>query len=87
VHHLRSGSLAAGGTLTAGMTRPASASLLRQATTVAGAAGDQADAIVAIAREIMEQQDVKAVILHVTIDGQKVVTEALGESMTGVPSA
>ena len=32
------------------------------------------------------KQDVKAVILRVTIDGQEVVTAALGESMTGVPA-
>ena len=34
----------------------------------------------------MEQQDVKAVILRVTIDGQEVITAALGETMTGVPA-
>ena len=32
------------------------------------------------------KQDVKAVILRVTIDGQEIVTAALGESMTGVPA-
>ena len=32
------------------------------------------------------KQDVKAVIVRVTIDGQEIVTEALGESMTGVPA-
>jgi CubicO group peptidase (beta-lactamase class C family) len=53
---------------------------------VAGTAGDQAEAIIAIARDIMGKQDVKAVIVRVTIDGQEVVTEALGESMTGVPA-
>jgi CubicO group peptidase (beta-lactamase class C family) len=78
--------LAAGSALGAGSGRPSHASPLRQATPVANASGDQADAIVAIARKIMEQQDVKAVILRVTIDGQEVVTEALGESMTGVPA-
>ena len=51
-----------------------------------GAPGDQAEAIIATARDIMEKQDVKAVILRVTIDGQEIVTEALGESMTGVPA-
>ena len=35
-----------------------------------GAPGDQAEAIIATARDIMEKQDVKAVILRVTIDGQ-----------------
>ena len=77
---------AAGSTLAAGSGRTSNAASLRQATPVAGAPGEQADAIVAIAREIMEQQAVKAVILRVTIDGQEVVTEALGESMTGVPA-
>ena len=76
----------AGGTLGAGPARPAFAAPLRQATPVAGPPGDQAEAIVAIARDIMEKQDVKAVILRVTIDGQEVVTAALGESMTGVPA-
>src|SRR5215207_2264737 len=76
----------AGGTVIVGSARPAYAAPLRQATPVATPPGDQAAAIVAIARDIMEQQDVKAVILSVTIDGQEIVTEALGESMTGVPA-
>ena len=46
----------------------------------------QAAAIVALARDAMAKDDLKAVILRVTIDGQEVVTEALGESMTGVPA-
>jgi CubicO group peptidase (beta-lactamase class C family) len=53
---------------------------------VASPPAGQAEAIVAIARDLMEQQDLKAVILRVTIDGQEVVTAALGESMTGVPA-
>ena len=77
--------LAAGGTLAARRVRPAHASSLRQATPVSTPA-DRADAIVALARDIMDKQDVKAVIVRVTIDGQEVVTEALGESMTGVPA-
>jgi CubicO group peptidase (beta-lactamase class C family) len=76
----------AGGAVIAGSARPASAAALRQATPVANAAGDQAEAIVAIARDIMDKQDVKAVILRVTIDGQEIVTAAMGESMTGVPA-
>jgi CubicO group peptidase (beta-lactamase class C family) len=75
----------AGGTLAARSAR-SSAAPLRQATPVAGAATDQAGAIVAIARETMEQQDVKAVIVRVTIGGIELVTEALGESMSGVPA-
>src|SRR5215218_10928491 len=76
----------AGGALTAASGRPAIAATLRQATPVATPPGDRAEAIVAIARDIMDKQDVKAVIVRVTIDGQEIVTEALGESMTGVPA-
>jgi CubicO group peptidase (beta-lactamase class C family) len=76
----------AGGAVVAGSARPAGAAPLRQATPVANGAGDQAEAIVAIARDIMDKQDVKAVIVRVLIDGQEIVTEALGESMTGVPA-
>src|SRR5215216_6312476 len=76
----------AGGTLATASTRPAFATSLRQATPMTVPPGDRAEAIVAIARDIMEKQDVKAVIVRVTIDGQEVVTEALGESMTGVPA-
>ena len=76
----------ASGAVIGGSARPAYAAPLRQATPVAGTLGDQAEAILAIARDIMDKQDVKAVILRVTIDGQEIVTEALGESMTGVPA-
>jgi CubicO group peptidase (beta-lactamase class C family) len=75
-----------GSALGAGPARPAFAATLRQATPVANAPGDSASAIIALARDIMEQQDVKAVILRVTIDGREVVTDALGESMMGVPA-
>ncbi len=74
-----------GAAVVAGTSGAASAALLQQATPVSTPA-DHPDAIVAIARDIMEKQDVKAVIVRVTIDGQEIVTEALGESMTGVPA-
>ena len=83
---VRLGLALAGGTLATASTRPAFATSLRQATPMTVPPGDRAEAIVAIARDIMEKQDVKAVIVRVTIDGQEVVTEALGESMTGVPA-
>jgi CubicO group peptidase (beta-lactamase class C family) len=76
--------LAVGGATIGSASRTVSAAPLRQATPVP--AGDQADAILAIARDIMAQQDAKAVIVRVTIDGQEVITAALGESMTGVPA-
>ena len=34
----------------------------------------------------MAQAHLKAVIVRVTVDGKEVVTQAVGESMTGVPA-
>lgn len=76
----------AGGALAAGSARPAAAAPSRQATPAASTPEDQAEAIIAIARETQAKHDLKAVIVRVTIDGQEVVTTALGESMTGVPA-
>jgi CubicO group peptidase (beta-lactamase class C family) len=45
--------------------------------------GSAADDIVALARDAMEEMDLRATILRVVIDGEEIVTEALGESMTG----
>ena len=78
--------LAAGGTLAAGQAKPAHAAPRRQATPAASPPGDQAEAIVALARDAMAKQDLNAVIIRVTIDGREVVTAALGESVTGVPA-
>src|SRR5215211_337045 len=44
----------------------------------------KADAVMRIVRDTMAQAHLKAVIVRVTIDGKEVVTQALGESMTGV---
>ncbi len=57
-----------------------------EATPDAGSTGDRATRIVALASEAMTASDLKAVILRVTIDGEEVVTTALGESMAGVPA-
>ena len=46
----------------------------------------QGAAIVELAREAMATGDLPAVILRVTVDGEEIVTAALGESMTGVPA-
>lgn len=56
------------------------------ATPLPSDASDPAAAIGAIAREAMSKHDLKALILRVTIDGEEVVTTALGESMSGVPA-
>src|SRR3954451_9273341 len=46
----------------------------------------KADAVMRIVRDTMAQAHLKAVILRVTVDGKEVVTQAVGESMTGVPA-
>ncbi len=39
-----------------------------------------------VVRDFMAQAHLKSVIVRVTLDGQKVVTEAVGDSVTGVPA-
>ena len=56
------------------------------ATPLPDNASDPAAAIVALAREVMVSDALRAVILRVTVGGDEVVTAALGESMTGVPA-
>ncbi len=46
----------------------------------------QADAVINVVRATMAEQHLKAAIVRVTIDGREVVTQAFGESMTGVPA-
>ncbi|HYO30678.1 MAG TPA: serine hydrolase domain-containing protein, partial [Thermomicrobiales bacterium] len=65
---------------------PAALAAAAQSTPVAGDRTSPAARIVAIARDAMSASDLRAVILRVTIDGDKVVTAALGESMPGVPA-
>lgn len=45
-----------------------------------------ADAVMRIVRDTMAQAHLKAVIVRVTVDGREVVTEAVGDSMTGIPA-
>ncbi|ORB66376.1 serine hydrolase domain-containing protein [Mycolicibacterium tusciae] len=47
----------------------------------------KADAVMRAVREAIADEHLKAVIVRVTVDGQEVVTDAVGESMTGVPAA
>ena len=51
-----------------------------------GADSATAGAVMDIVREAVTQAHLKAVIVRVTVDGREVVTEAVGESMTGVPA-
>jgi CubicO group peptidase (beta-lactamase class C family) len=55
-------------------------------TTSAGSENSKADAVMRAVRETMAAEHLKSVIVRVTVDGQEVVTEAVGESMTGVPA-
>jgi CubicO group peptidase (beta-lactamase class C family) len=79
------------GGLAAGSVSPGAAGAprrapLRQATPVAHDVSGQGEVIVALAREAMTAGDLQAVILRVTVDGEEIVTAALGESMTRVPA-
>ena len=51
-----------------------------------GSTAAKSDAVMRIVRDFMAQAHLKAVIVRVALDGQKVVTEAVGDSMTGVPA-
>ncbi|CAK6695035.1 serine hydrolase domain-containing protein [Synechococcus sp. CCY9202] len=57
-----------------------------QASEAAAADSPQAAAILRIVRNRMAVDHLRAVIVRVTIDGKEVVTEAMGESITGVPA-
>jgi CubicO group peptidase (beta-lactamase class C family) len=46
----------------------------------------KADAVTKIVKATMAERHLKAVIVRVTIDGKEVLTDAFGESMTGVPA-
>ncbi len=69
----------------AGWTR-APAQPLAQTTQGPSAESAQAADIIARVRGIMAKDDLKAVIVRVIIEGNELVTQALGESMTGVPA-
>jgi CubicO group peptidase (beta-lactamase class C family) len=47
---------------------------------------DQATQIIALMRDGLTRYHLRSEIVRVTVDGQEVVTAALGESMTGVPA-
>jgi CubicO group peptidase (beta-lactamase class C family) len=65
---------------------PGDAITLAQGAAPPPADSAQAAVIVGLVRDAMAQYDLKAAIVRVTIDGRGVVTEALGESMAGVPA-
>jgi CubicO group peptidase (beta-lactamase class C family) len=47
----------------------------------------QADAVMRVVRNTMGQAHLRAVIVRVTVDGKEIVTQAVGDSMTGVPAS
>lgn len=46
----------------------------------------KADAVLRVVNTFMTQAHLKAAIVRVTVDGKEVVTQAVGDSMTGVPA-
>lgn len=46
----------------------------------------RADAVMRVVQNFMTQAHLKAAIVRVTVDGKEVVTQAVGDSMTGVPA-
>ncbi|MFI6447657.1 serine hydrolase domain-containing protein [Kitasatospora sp. NPDC050543] len=48
--------------------------------------GGQAREVLRIAEQAKEELGLASVVLRVTVDGREVITDALGESMTGVPA-
>ncbi|HYQ37158.1 MAG TPA: serine hydrolase domain-containing protein [Mycobacterium sp.] len=46
----------------------------------------RAEAVMRVVRNAMAQAHLKAVIVRVTLDGKEIVTQAVGDSMTGVPA-
>ena len=74
-----SGALVLGSRVRSGRAAPATPA----ATPVTG---DAAERVLAITRQTMGTSGLKAAIVRVVVDGNELVTAALGESMTGVPA-
>lgn len=51
-----------------------------------GGPASEADGVMRVVRDFMAQAHLRAVIVRVTVDGKEVVTQAVGDSMTGVPA-
>ncbi len=62
---------------------PATMRATRQATPVAAASADD---LITITQGVMDELHLRATILQVTIDGDVLVSTALGESISGVPA-
>jgi CubicO group peptidase (beta-lactamase class C family) len=53
---------------------------------VASTDSAKADAVLKIVKDTIAERHLKAVIVRVTVDGKEVLTQAIGDSMTGVPA-
>jgi CubicO group peptidase (beta-lactamase class C family) len=53
---------------------------------VASTDSAEADAVLKIVKETLAERHLKAVIVRVTVAGKEVLTQAIGDSMTGVPA-
>lgn len=49
--------------------------------------GTKADAVMKVVRDFMGPAHLRSVIVRVSVDGKEIVTEAVGDSMTGVPAS
>lgn len=67
-------------------TKPVPACPLGPRTPVASADPVKAEAVRAIARATLQTEFARAALVRVTIDGQEILTEAFGESASGVPA-
>ncbi|HEU0115725.1 MAG TPA: serine hydrolase domain-containing protein [Thermomicrobiales bacterium] len=74
----------AAGAVALNRLRPALAAPATPAATPVG--GDPAARVLALTHDAMTTYGLNAAIVRVVIDGQALLTEALGESMTGVPA-
>jgi CubicO group peptidase (beta-lactamase class C family) len=84
----RRSAVAASLAMAAGMPFAAGKAIARNqsATPATPALADPAARSLAIAEAALAEKDLRAVILRITIDGEEIVTQAIGESMTGVPA-
>lgn len=65
---------------------PAHAAPLRQATPVPTTPADPSAALAELAEAAMESYKLQALLMRVVLDGEELITTALGETMTGVPA-
>ena len=59
----------------------------RPSTPAGSADRAKADAVMRVVRDTITQAHLRAVIIRVTVDGKEIVTQAVGDSMTGVPAS